>query len=156
MMAQGTGNLTRFEKTRIISRLAVASILLAGWSVPALAEQMTLEQALETAFAQSPTMQNAALSLEISERNLKAQNAALKSQFNLTITPYQYSRDNVFNELLSQYNTQEQTSAGGRLSITQPIKWTDGTLSVIQAFDWREAASSYTGSVKEATYNNSL
>jgi len=120
------------------------------------AEQLTLEQALEIAFAKSPTVQRSKFSLEISEHNLQAQQAALKSRFDLTLTPYQYSRDRVFNELVSQYNTQEQTSSNARLSITQPIRWTDGTLSIIETIDWREASSSFTGSVKEATYNNSL
>jgi outer membrane protein TolC len=135
---------------------AVVVLLSAGAAAPLAAEQLTLERALAIAFAQSPTMQNAALSLEISERNLKAQQASLKSQFNLTITPYEYSKNRVFNELVSQYNNQEQTSSSAQFSITQPIKWTDGTLSVVESVDWREASSSFTGSVKEATYNNSL
>lgn len=134
----------------------IVALLSAGAAAPLAAEPLTLERALEIAFAQSPTMQNAALSLEISERNLKAQQASLKSQFNLTITPYEYSKNRVFNELVSQYNNQEQTSSSAQFSITQPIKWTDGTLSIVESVDWREASSSFTGSVKEATYNNSL
>jgi outer membrane protein TolC len=80
----------------------------------------------------------------------------LKSQFNLTLTPYAYSKDRVFNDLLSQYNTQELKSSALQFSINQPIKWTDGTLRIIESLDWREASSSFTGSLTETTYRNSL
>lgn len=155
-MMHGTGDSHTHSEFKITGLLVLTCLLWACWYIPAGAGQLTLEQALDIAFAQSPTMQEVALSLEISERNLKAQQASLKSQFNLTITPYQFSKDRVFNELVSQYNNQEQTSSAARFSITQPIKWTDGTLSIIESIDWREAASSFTGSVKEATYSNSL
>ena len=124
------------------------------------AEPLALEQALELAFDRSPTMLQARHSLEISRRNLKAQRAALKSRFSLTLTPYQFSKDRIFNDLVSQYNTQEQTRLGATFSIQQPIERTDGTLSVVETFGWREAASSFassfTGSTQDQTYNNSL
>jgi len=144
------------DTKHIAGRLIVAFWLLACGPVPVAAEQLTLDRALEMAFAQSPTVQQAALSLAISERNLKAQQAALKSQFSLSITPYEYSKSRVFNELISQYIDQEQTGSSAELSIIQPIKWTDGTLSIVERINRREAASSYTGSVKETTYGNSL
>jgi outer membrane protein len=127
--------------------------------LPVAAEEtvpMTLEQALDIAFEKSPSIQEAALQLEVSERNLKAQQAGLKSQFNLTVTPLDINNSRVFNELTSSYNTQEQTKSEAQFSVTQPIKWTDGTLSIIQKFNWQEASSAYTGSVKESYYSNSL
>jgi outer membrane protein TolC len=120
------------------------------------ARELTLDEALETAFANSPTMQLAINSLDISEHNLKAQKASLKSQFNLSLTPYYYSKDQVFSDLISQYNTQELSSSALEFSIVQPIQWTDGSLSIIDNLSWREASSSYTGSLKETSYRNSL
>ncbi len=147
---------------RIVPGLLLVLLLLPSVNK---AETLTLEQALELAFAQSPTMQTATNNLLAGEHNLKAQQAALKSQFNLTVTPYKYSRNEVFNDLAADYITQEQTSSSAQLSVTQPIKWTDGTLSLIEAIDRREASSSYTmpgqsgenfGSNEDATYNNNL
>lgn len=133
--------------------MAVSLMLFSG---PVGAGQMSLDEALEIAFTKSPTIQRAVNGLQISEHNLEAQQASLKSQFNLTLTPYAYSKDRVFNELVSQYNTQEQKSSAMQFSINQPIKWTDGTLRIIESLDWREASSSFTGSMTETTYRNSL
>jgi len=120
------------------------------------AEQLALDGALAIAFDRSPTIREARHGLEISRRNLLAQRAALKSKFSLILTPYEFTRDRVFNALVSDYNTQEQTHVGGRLSIRQPIEFTDGSLSVVQALDWREASSSFAGSGSQKTYSNSL
>jgi len=120
------------------------------------AETLILDHALELAFDRSPTMRSVRHSLEISKRNLQAQRAALRSRFALTLTPYETTKNRVFNPLVSAYNTQEQTHLGGTFSIYQPIVRTDGSLTVVETFGWREAASSFTGSVSEQTYSNSL
>ncbi len=120
------------------------------------AEPLTLEQSLEIAFATSPTMINAGYNLEISERNLEAQKAGFKSQFNLTITPYSLTKDEVFDDRFSDYITQEQTRSSTQFSIMQPIKWTDGTLSLTEQLIWRDASSSLPNSLNESSYYNSL
>jgi len=137
-------------------RDVLASLLVLLLMVPAWAEQLTLEAALEIAFDRSPTIREARHGLEISRRNLQAQRAALRSRLSLTLTPYQFSKDRVFNDLVSRYNTQEQTHLGALFTIQQPIELTDGTLNVVESIGWREAASSFTGSVQEKTYSNSL
>jgi outer membrane protein len=123
---------------------------------PLQAQVLTLEKALEIAFKNSPSIQEARYNLTISEENLKAQQAGLKSQMNLTLTPLTLSETRTFNDLTSSYITQDLTKSALRFSITQPIKWTDGTITVSDSFNWQKAASSFTGSVKEATFNNSL
>ena len=130
--------------------------LLAGYAPKISAVELTLEKALEIAFKNSPSIQAAAYSLDISQHNLEAERAGHKSQFNLTLTPYQYSNVKVFNELASKYNVQELTRTEARLTVTQPIVWTDGEIRLTNRFGWQESASSFTGSVKESTFNNSL
>ncbi len=127
-----------------------------GFTHQSFAQELTLEKALEIAFKNSPSIQAAAYNLDISQHNLNAQIAGNKSQFNLTLTPYQYSNAKVFNELTSKYNIQELTRSDARFTITQPIKWTDGEITLTNVFGWQEASSSYTGSIKESTFNNSL
>ena len=123
---------------------------------PLQAQILTLEKALEIAFKKSPSIQEARYQLTISGENLKAQQAGLKSQFLLTLTPLTVSQTRTFSDLTSRYNTQDLTRSALRFSITQPIKWTDGTLTLVDSFNWQKAASSYTGFVSEATFNNSL
>ncbi len=131
-------------------------LLSIGFTHRAIAQELTLEKALEIAFNNSPSIQAAAYNLDISQHNLNAQIAGNKSQFNLTLTPYQYSNAKVFNELSSQYNIQELTKSEAQLSITQPIIWTDGEITLTNKFGWQEASSSFTGSIPESTFNNSL
>ena len=140
---------------RCLSVLIFACVCIAS-PVLVLAEPMTLAQALQIAFEQSPTIRQAQYSLEVSERNLQANQASLKSQFSLTLQPYQYSKDRVFSDLFSIYNTQEQTSSAAQLSITQPIKWTDGTLSISEYVDWRRTSSAFAGEGEETNYSSSF
>lgn len=120
------------------------------------AETLTLERALELAYDRSPTMLQARHDLEISRRNLQAQRAALRSNFSLLATPLQHSRDRIFTDLVSAYNTQEQTHIGASLSIQQPIELTDGTVSLVETVGWRRASSSFAGSDARQTYNSAL
>ena len=50
---------------------------------------LTLEKSLSIAETNSPSMQKTRLGLIRSQENLNAQNAALKSNFSLTLNPYQ-------------------------------------------------------------------
>ncbi|MCK4557458.1 MAG: TolC family protein, partial [Candidatus Aminicenantes bacterium] len=120
------------------------------------AEELTLEHALAIAEKSSPYMKNAALRLEISEKNLWAEQAGMKSQFYLSITPISFSSQRLFDDFTSSFYIQENLKTEAQLSITQPIKWTDGTLTIVDRFIWQEASSSFTGSVPEANFGNSL
>jgi outer membrane protein len=80
----------------------------------------------------------------------------LKSQFSLTLNPIRISDTRTFSELTSSYNTQSVTKTAASFSVRQPIKWTDGTLTISDNINWQEAASSYVGGVKAGTFNNSL
>jgi outer membrane protein len=120
------------------------------------AEILTLEKALEIAFRHSPSIQEAAYRLQTSGENLKAQQAGLKSQFSITLNPLNLSNTKTFSELTSSYNTQNVTKTAASFSVRQPIKWTDGTLTLTNSFNWQEASSSYVGGAKAGTFNNSF
>jgi len=133
-----------------------AFLLFVGIAHTAMAEELTLEKALEIAFKNSPSIQAAAYSLDVSRHNLEAQKAGLKSQFSLTLTPYQRSNVKVFNELAADYNVQELTRSEARFTVRQPIIWTDGEVTLTNRLNWQESSSSFTGSVKESNFSNSL
>lgn len=149
--------LSFLRKTAKTMKRLLALGLLLFLLIPLSATQyLTLEKALEIAFANSPSIKEAFYRLETGQQNLKAQQAGLKSQFNLSLTPLTLSNTRTFSDLTSRYNYQDLTKSEARFSITQPIKWTDGTLTVSNRFNWQEASSSFTGGVKQGTYNNSL
>lgn len=159
---RGAGRVCTCPRGRLRARqwaVTVTGGLMLALSVgasSARAEVLELDRALGIAMDRSPTILQARHGLEISRRNLQAQRAALKSRFGLTVTPYEFARNRVFNDLVSGYNTQEQTHVGARFTIQQPIERTDGTLSVVQTLDWREASSSFAGGGARKNYSNAL
>ena len=138
--------------------VAVNVLLTLGVLLPAVHAQeiLSLEQALEIAMENSPDMQQVRLNLERSQERLKAQKAALKSRFFLQLTPYEYNKDRRFNTLFSLWNTEELKSSSGLFAIEQPIKWTDGTLQLINRFSWQEASSEFRQTERERSFNNNL
>lgn len=145
------------NRLTIIGSVVVFSFLLisTAGTLPA-GDELTLDRALNIAFQNSPAMRQASLQLEFNERNLWAEQAGLKSQFSLTVTPYRTSSNRVFSDLTSSYNTQTQTKTETAFTIRQPIKWTDATLIVTDKFNWQEASSSFAGGDKQSDFSNSL
>ncbi len=116
---------------------------------------LTLEESLEIAMQNSPDILRSKLQLERSQEYLNAQNAALKSRFSLSLTPFDYNQDRQFNDLFSTWYTSENTQSYGIFTISQPIKWTDGTLTLNNRFGWQDSYSGYTGD-RSQTFSNNL
>ena len=104
-------------------------------------EVLTLEKALNTAFEHSPSLIQSKLSLEQRQLNLKAQDASLKSQFSLDVTPFRYTRNNQYDNFNSKWYANETKMSSASFGITQPIKWTDGTISLYNDFSWQDASN---------------
>lgn len=136
--------------------LALVLLLSSLGPVNARAERaLSLDEALEIAMSHSPNIRRSELSLERSKASLNAQKAALKSQFSLSLTPLDYRNDRSFNAFFSRWNTRETRQSSGTFKITQPLKWTDGTLSLTNRFGWQDAYSEYQGS-RSKTFSNNL
>ena len=132
-------------------------------------EPFTLERALETAMKNSPEIKRYQLNLVRRRELLNAQNAALKSQFGLTLTPITYELGKNFGsyydpnlrEYFSTWYTSENKQSSGVFTISQPIKWTDGNLSLINVlryddnFDEIPLAGTIT-EIKNKNYTNNL
>jgi len=105
---------------------------------------LTLEEALKIAEDNSPTMKKTRLSLVRSRENLNAQNAALKSQFSLSVNPIGYSQNREFNDLISEWNTTKTTESFGLFTVSQPIVLTDARISLNNRFGYKDSYSEYT------------
>ncbi len=124
-------------------------------ALPTMAQRiLDLDQALEIAMANSPQIQQYKLNLERSEQSLHAQQAALKSQFSLSLTPFRYDRSREFNTFFNTWNTSETKSSSGMFRIAQPLKWTDGTLSLINRFGWQDSYSEFRDQRSKSFSNN--
>jgi outer membrane protein TolC len=105
---------------------------------------LTLEEALRIAESNSPSMKKVRLNLVRSQENLNAQNAALKSQFSLSVNPIGYSHLRAFNDLISKWNSTRTTESFGLFTISQPIVLTDARISLVNRFGYKDSYSEYT------------
>lgn len=118
-------------------------------------EVLTLEKALNIAFQHSPALIQSKLSLEQRQLNLKAQDASLKSQFSLDVNPFNYTRNNQYDSYNSKWYANQNMASSASFGIRQPIKWTDGTISLINDFSWQDASNKTSGG-KNTSFNHNL
>lgn len=116
---------------------------------------LTLEEALRIAQEKSLDISTSKLNLERSRKNLEAQNAALKSNFSLRLNPLEFSRQRQFNETFAQWNTFEDTRTFGSFNVSQPIRMTDATVTLINQLSWQNSSNSFQESSLK-TYSNNV
>lgn len=118
---------------------------------------LTLDQALEIAMEKSPDIRQARLNLERSQQNLNAEKARLKSHFNLSLTPFNFTRGQMLDEQFSKWIKKENKLSSARFSIAQPIQLTDGTLELINQFSWQDLTTERDNLPRRIkTFNNDL
>ena len=143
-------------KTRTSLSLIISGLLIIfSPGTTSAQEILTLEKALEIAYQQSPSLIQSKMSLEESELTLLQRKASLKSLFQFDLSPFNYSRSSSFEEISSTWNTYRTMSAGGNFSITQPLKWTDGTLTLSNDFNWQDAQNQ-SSNLTNTSFSNRL
>jgi outer membrane protein TolC len=139
-------------------KLAGMILLAAGMSWLSSAQtSMTIEEALNIAEENSPTLIRSKLNLERYQLNLVAQRASLKSRFSLNLDPVNYSKTRRFDNRLSQWYTNETFNSSGTFQVSQPILLTDGEISLINTFGWQDNQSTVEGvDNKNKAFSNDL
>lgn len=119
---------------------------------------LTIDRSLEIAVDNSPDMQQTELSLVRSQERLNAQRARLKSQFSITLDPFEYEKTNRFDNQTGEWYLNESASSGGTFSINQRILPTDGELMLVNRFsyDYSFSESEFATDPLSKTYNNRL
>ncbi len=141
-----------YGKVRI--RLLILILLISNVLVSFSQQGLTLEQALSIAESNSPTMKKTRLSLIRSQENLNAQNAALKSNFSLTLNPIGYTQNREFNDLISKWNSRTTAESYGLFTVSQPIVLTDARISLTNRFGYKDSYSEYTSTTTKGFSNN--
>ena len=134
--------------------LFVSFFLLCG-SICFAQQVLTLDKALSIAFQNSPALIQSKLSLQQNELNLQAQQASLKSQFSLDVSPFNYSRSSQYDSYNSKWFDSKTMSSSASLGIVQPIKWTDGTVSLVNDVSWQDASNRSSGG-KSTAFNHNI
>jgi len=117
-------------------------------------ESLTLDRALEIAMENSPDIKHLELNIERSRKLLAAKNASLKTQFSLTLTPFSYDQTRQFDPRYSDWYSIKSKSSSGAFTFSQPIKWTDGTLALVNEFSRQEAYSDISDKTDRSFRNN--
>lgn len=115
---------------------------------------LTIDQAIELAMMQSPTMRKVQLSLDRSQELLAAQRAALKSNFALDLTPVSYSKESKFDDKTSTWYNTENMSSAGNFKISQPILPTDGSITINNRSRYTTNTNVTTGNIDKTISNN--
>lgn len=118
-------------------------------------QTLTLSEAITIAQRSSRDIKKSKLNLYGNQRSLDAQRAALKSRFALDVTPFDYNRHRSFNDLFSTWNTNKDYNSFATFSVSQPIVATDGTISLVNRFGYRDNYSEFQD-VRTKTYSNNL
>lgn len=120
-------------------------------------EVLTLDKALKIAFEHSPALIQSKLSLQQNELNMKAQEASLKSQFALDVSPFNFTRNSQYDSYNSKWYDNRVMGSDVSLAIRQPVKWTDGTISLVNDLSWQDASNRTSGGKSTSfTHNLSL
>ena len=139
----------QMQKTVILALLLLFGIFGANAQ-----EAITLAKALSIAETGSPDLQLSLLNLERFQKNLEAQRAAMKSRFSLDVSPVEYSNQRRFDNRTSEWYTNENLSSNARFLISQPIAFSDGTISLSNEFGWQSSTSTANNSESDVFYNN--
>ncbi len=116
---------------------------------------LTLNVSMEIAEQSSPAIKRTKFSLQRSQENLNAQRAAMKSNFSLSINPFEYSNNREFLEFASQWNNTERYQSSGSLTVSQPIVATDASVSLTNSLSWQDVYSEY-NDTRTTGFNNNL
>ncbi|NCB07054.1 MAG: TolC family protein [Bacteroidia bacterium] len=129
-------------------------LLFIGLSGTKAQEAITLGKALEYAETGSPDIKQSLLNLTRYQKNLEAQRAALKSRFSLDVAPFGFNRSRRFDSRVSEWYTNENLESSTLFSVSQPILFTDGTISLNNEFGWQSSISDANNSESKVFYNN--
>lgn len=146
-------NMKHFGKI-IEAPLLILMMLLASVMNSFAQQGLTLDQSLKVAESNSPSMKKTRLGLTRSQENLNAQNAALKSNFSLTLNPIGYTQDRSFNDLISKWNSRKTTESYGNFTVSQPVLLTDARISLTNRLGYYDSYSEYTGTTTRGFSNN--
>jgi len=148
----------RYKINLRLCGLLLTGMLVAGFSPIRGQALLTMDRALEIAEVNSPDMKQTELALVRSQERLNAQRARLKSQFSITLDPFEYEKTNRFDQQTSEWYLNESASSGGTFAINQRILPTDGQLMLVNRFsyDYSFTESAFASDPLSETFTNNL
>ncbi len=119
-------------------KILLITILLTTSSFAQQKKLLSLQDAIGIAAENSPDVQKSRLNMVKNEENLNALLYALKSKITFNVTPLNYSQTERYDEFAAQWYTNETRQHFGDLTISQPIRKTDGNLTLRNTFGYQD------------------
>lgn len=118
---------------------------------------LTLEESMDIAIKNSPSIQKSRMNMEMNKEYLNAQLASLKTNFFLDVAPLDFSRTLTYDQKSALWYQAQTLEPNASLIISQPIKFTDGLLTVRNDFKYQDNYS-IVNDIKtpEQGFNNNL
>jgi outer membrane protein len=119
---------------------------------------LTLEESMDIAIKNSPAIQKSRLNMDMNKEYLNAQIASLKTNFLLDVSPITFSRSLDYDRKSAIWYQGQTLEPGASLTISQPIKLTDGLLQIKNDFKYQDNYSIVDGekSPPDQVFNNYL
>jgi outer membrane protein len=151
-MKKGNWSYGWFRLVIICGVVSLSGMVLQGQAL------LTIDRSMEFAVENSPDMKQTELSLVRSQERLNAQRARLKSQFSITLDPFEYEKTNRFDPQTGEWYLNESAASGGTFAINQRIMPTDGQITLVNRFsyDYSLTESAYAVNPLSKTFNNNL
>lgn len=138
--------------------MALTALFLFTCTLVSAQDLLTMDRAMEIAMANSPNMKQTELALVRSQERLNAQRARLKSQFAVTLNPFEYQKTNRFDQQTSEWFLNESASSAGTFTVSQRFLPTDGTITLRNqlSYDYSFTESALAVDPVSRTFNNRL
>ena len=139
-------------------KFAWLAVFLTGMSFFSFGQRiLTIEQALEIAEDNNPSMIASKLSLQRTQFNLDAQYAGLKPNFRFTVNPLTYGIGRTFDNYNAAWYTSKELSSSGTFRGDMTFLATDATLRFDDTFSWQNKESEKaTGTTVNKAFSNRL
>jgi len=151
--------MNKFTNFNMMKRLGFVLIIIIPMlllSAKGIAQQvLRFQDAISVAATHSPDIRRVQLSMDRSQELLKAQEASLKSNISFNVNPIGYSHDRAFNEYYNEWYTKDNLSSSGALTVSQPLIWTDGNVSISNQLRWQNSYSEI-NDIRSNTFTNNL
>lgn len=141
-------------RTAIILTISVAMFFSSGGIAQ---KVLTLDESMNIAIDNSPSIQRSRYNMEMNRQYLNAQLASLKSNFLLNVSPVNFNREQRYDTRFSQWYTSENKGATASFVVSQPIKFSDGLLTIRNDFGYQDNYSEANNDIyTDKGFNNSF
>ncbi len=122
---------------KIVKSLLLTCLLICGGYLFS-QQVLTLDESMNIAIKNSPAIQKSKLNMEMNKEYLNAQLANLKTNFLLDVAPLDFSHSLTYDKYNAKWYEDQVFEPKANLIVSQPVKFTDGLLTLRNEFKYQD------------------